>query len=202
MSTEAKLTQYYRIHSKIYDLTRWTFLFGRNALLRKLKPANDALNILEVGCGTGHNLNKLCRIYPNAQITGVDLSQDMIQVAQKKLQRYTDRVRLVNSPLHALNDDNRYDLIVFSYTLSMINPDPESAISKAQDYLRHDGIIAVVDFRHSGAEWFKRWMWMNHVRMDNHLGGLLSKYFLQDQFNNKQAYGGLWTYFFFIGKKI
>ena len=30
------IARYYRMHAKIYDLTRWTFPLGRGALMRRL----------------------------------------------------------------------------------------------------------------------------------------------------------------------
>lgn len=201
MNIEAKLTQYYRFHAKIYDMTRWLFLFGRTSLLHKLTLSEKPLNILEVGCGTGYNLVQLRWMYPNANITGVDLSRNMLEIAEKKLSYYDNKVRLINTPVQLLNHDDTYDLIIFSYTLSMINPDPEAAVKKTSDYLRTGGIIAVVDFQHSSQPWFKKWMWMNHVRMENHLIGLLSRFFTQQLIENYPAYLGLWSYFYFLGNK-
>ena len=31
---QSAITQYYRLHARIYDLTRWTFLRGREKLIR------------------------------------------------------------------------------------------------------------------------------------------------------------------------
>jgi S-adenosylmethionine-diacylgycerolhomoserine-N-methlytransferase len=48
------MSGYYAWQSRIYDATRWAFLFGRDALLDdlQLKPGNT---VVEVGCGTGRN---------------------------------------------------------------------------------------------------------------------------------------------------
>lgn len=68
--SHASLTAYYRWHARIYDLTRWAFLFGRSQLIHKaayrvVQPAR----ILEVGCGTGRNLVALAQRFPAARIT-------------------------------------------------------------------------------------------------------------------------------------
>ena len=47
---------YYALHSRIYDATRWTFLFGRESILRRSAKIAAPERILEVGCGTGRNL--------------------------------------------------------------------------------------------------------------------------------------------------
>ncbi|MEZ4622108.1 MAG: class I SAM-dependent methyltransferase [Caldilineaceae bacterium] len=74
------LTRYYRFHAKLYDLTRWSFLFGREALIRTLPGCCRATRILEVGCGTGKNLMVLAAAFPAAEITGVDLSPDIARL--------------------------------------------------------------------------------------------------------------------------
>ncbi|MGB4876086.1 MAG: class I SAM-dependent methyltransferase, partial [Candidatus Competibacter sp.] len=74
----AALTRYYRWHAPLYDATRWSFLFGRAALIRGIALHRRPRRILEVGCGTGANLLRLSRWFPDADITGLDLSADML----------------------------------------------------------------------------------------------------------------------------
>ncbi|MEZ5059258.1 MAG: methyltransferase domain-containing protein [Saprospiraceae bacterium] len=80
----AAMQQYYRFQSKIYDLTRWTFLFGRSSILKHI-PYNriDPFTLLEIGCGTGYNLQKIATNFPNAQLIGMDVSEDMISFPGK-----------------------------------------------------------------------------------------------------------------------
>jgi SAM-dependent methyltransferase len=79
------ITRYYRIHARIYDLTRWSYLKGRKALLRRVAARFHPTRILEVGCGTGRNLLQLGHRFPQAELWGLDLSADMLSVAVKKL---------------------------------------------------------------------------------------------------------------------
>ena len=71
------------MHAKIYDLTRWTFLFGREALMRRLAAILNPERLLEVGCGTGKNLLELGRLFPGARSRGVESSAPMLTRAQK-----------------------------------------------------------------------------------------------------------------------
>ena len=65
------LNRYYRWHARLYDATRWSFLFGRGALVRAIAARPEPpRNILEVGCGTGENLVRLARQFPTAAVTG------------------------------------------------------------------------------------------------------------------------------------
>lgn len=207
---KANLTRYYRFHAKIYDATRWSFLFGRNQLMSaaadRFGGVDAPRRILEVGCGTGKNLVGLSRMYPSAEITGLDLSPHMLVRAGKRLAgEPEDRARNVRLKLKLYNDtfqpDHPYDLIVFSYTLSMINPGWTAVIEKAAIDLAPGGRVAVVDFHDSRVGAFKRWMGVNHVRMESHLLPEIRKFFTPVFEKTPAAYGGLWEYFLFIGGK-
>jgi S-adenosylmethionine-diacylgycerolhomoserine-N-methlytransferase len=199
---QATLTRYYRWHAKIYDATRWSFLFGRAALIDALAARRRATRILEVGCGTGKNLLGLANAFPDADITGIDLSADMLTIAQRNLAPLHDRVQLRQEAYGAeLQRQPRYDLILFSYALTMFNPGWEAAIAQAQRDLVSDGTLAVVDFHLTTIPPFERWMATNHVRMNGHLLPAMRKQFPPVACEIAPAYGGLWHYFMFIGKK-
>src|SRR5680860_270801 len=92
---EQALQAYYKLHSPIYDATRWSFLFGRRKLISQLPDLPFRRRLLEVGCGTGKNIKYLSSSYPHAHITGIDISPDMLQKASKKISRSAP-VRLLN----------------------------------------------------------------------------------------------------------
>lgn len=198
----AALRQYYKMHSKIYDATRWTFLFGRNQLIRAVKTRCNPESILEIGCGTGRNLAVLSRFFPNARITGVDLSEDMLCKARNHLKTKIDQLRLIHGPYCLpLEPEHPFDLIVISYTLSMVNPGWSHIIHCANADLCPNGLIAALDFHDSPLRVFKTWMQMNHVQMNGHLLPELSMNFHPETVKIQSAYGGLWKYFIYIGKK-
>ncbi len=198
------IRSYYKVHAKLYEATRWSFLFGRKRIIRALKlPKLSDQTILEVGCGTGHNLATLANDYPKLQLMGVDISPDMLEVASKRLQRHSRRVLFLEKPYFPgdWTLPAKPDLILFSYCLTMVNPGWEDALQRAYDDLQAGGLIAVVDFHDAPFKFFHRWMGYNHVRMDNHLLPVLQKRFTPIQLEVDQAYGGLWSYFLFVGKK-
>lgn len=195
-----KLEKYYRFHSAIYDITRWSFLFGREKLVESIPGEPE--NILEIGCGTGKNLIHLCRKFPKAHITGVDISESMLSKARCHLGNETHRVELVRQPYNrSISTDRRFDLVLFSYSLSMINPGWEHALECAEKDLDERGCIAVVDFHDSAFPVFKRWMGVNHVRMEGDAVDKLESLFTPIRCKIDPAYAGLWTYYLFIGQK-
>lgn len=193
--------KYYRFHSRIYDATRWSFLFGRSAILKKI-PGEPPRRILEVGCGTGRNLAELARRFPLAQITGVDLSAPMLDLARRKTAPFGLRVELHHQAYAApLGDPPAFDLVLFSYALSMFNPGFDTAIASARRDLASGGRIAVVDFHDTRFGWFERWMGVNHVRMKGHLRPLLQSQFAPATDSLHFAYAGVWRYLLFVGRK-
>ena len=195
-SPEAALQGYYALHSKIYDATRWSFLFGRERILQRIAAINSPKRILEVGCGTGRNLLSLRRMFPLAEITGVDLSSDMLQVAQQKVRSVTLLQPSYDKPV-----SGDFDLVLCSYALTMFNPGWDTAIRAAALDLREGGLMSVVDFSHSQSGMFRRWMSVNHVRMESHLWPLLRSEFTALVDSRHAAYTGLWHYGMFIGQK-
>lgn len=199
-----KIQHYYQWQSKIYDLTRWSFLFGRNSILSHV-PLNpkEALKLMEVGCGTGFNLQNLAKRFKKAQLTGVDVSSDMLRIARQNNSSQLDRISFINAPYgpKGFRSPEQVDFILFSYALTMINPQWPSLIQQAFDDLKPGGYIAVVDFHDSRFSWFKRHMGNHHVRMDGHLLPFLSDHFQPIESQCKAAYGGVWTYLVFVGRK-
>jgi S-adenosylmethionine-diacylgycerolhomoserine-N-methlytransferase len=202
MSQAQSLQKYYRLHSQVYDATRWSFLFGRSRVIQLLQNLTTPTRVLEVGCGTGSNMLALCEAFPNAHITGVDLSSEMLSIARRKLRNYADRVTLIQGVYDApvRGTEAGFDLVLCSYSLSMFNPGWAQAVSGAKDDLAPGGLFALVDFHDSPFAPFKGWMKHNHVRMDAHLQPVLSEIFRPIYARTHAAYGGLWRYLTFIGK--
>ncbi len=198
----ATLEGYYRRHAGIYDATRWSFLFGRSGLIRKVSRLAAPRSILEVGCGTGRNLRTLLKTFPGARITGIDLSPEMLEKARETVGGAGGRIRLLRGAYGpGMDHGGPHDLILFSYCLSMIDPGRGSVLDQAKTDLSEDGRIAVVDFASTKSSFFRRWMAMNHVRMDGDLHRMLLERFDPQWRDRRSAYGGLWTYLLFVGGK-
>ncbi len=185
---------YYRWHSLVYDWTRWAFLFGRTELVNLLAERVRPKRILEVGCGTGTNLVRLAQVFPEAKIVGLDLSSEMLKQARKKIAPFTSRVSLRHGAYsEAISAGEPFDLIVFAYCLSMINPGYARVLHLCRQDLAPTGIVAIVDFHDTRFAWFRRWMGVNHVRMDRQiLAELRSSGMQLPRFDVRSAYGGWW----------
>lgn len=202
VSEERGIEGYYRLHARIYDATRWSFLFGRDAIIERAAMVQQAPGrILEVGCGTGRNLAALARRFPRAEITGVDLSQAMLAVAQRRIAPWAGRITLRAQSYERPLRESGYDLVLCSYALSMFNPGYATAIASAHGDLVPGGCFALVDFHGTRHPWFARWMRFNHVRMERHLRPALRDWFEPVLEERPRAYGGWWEYLLFVGRK-
>ena len=200
----SRIAGYYSFQAKIYDLTRWTFLFGRNKILRLIPfDRQQPLNILEIGCGTGKNLVPMAQRFPNARLTGLDLSPDMLAVAEKKVAPFADRITLKQQAYQkGVPAPAPYDVILFSYTLTMIYPGYEDLIEQAYEDLKPGGVIAVVDFHDTGMGFYQKFMDGHHIHLYGQLRPVLQRVFQPLTDRVKLTYGiGIWRYLLFIGQK-
>jgi len=202
LSHITSLERYYCLHASIYDATRWSFLFGRQRLIKSLPDLPPHPRILDVGCGTGKTTALLHGHYPSAQIIGMDLSDAMLKKAKQKWGD-VGRIRFIHDTYGRANCTlQSFDLIVLSYSLAMMGSEAESAIRQTRDHLTQDGIIAVVDFHDTPWRRFERWMNVNHVTMDGSILATLEKNYVPIKKSTHKAYGGLWTYFNFVGQQV
>ncbi|MFO1069714.1 MAG: class I SAM-dependent methyltransferase [Geminicoccaceae bacterium] len=144
-----RMERIYRPQRLIYDATRRYYLIGRDRLLAGIEAAPGE-SVLEVGCGTGRNLVHLARLYPQAQLIGVEPSPAMLQTAARALQRHQVDATLLQGTAEtlsasALGRPGGLDHVVFSYVLSMVD-EPAAAVDRALALLRPGGMLHIVDF--------------------------------------------------------
>lgn len=201
MTATHQLSHYYKFQSKIYDLTRWSFLFGRQLVVDSIPAPKDApLRILEVGCGTGSNLVRLARRFPQAEIVGIDLSADMLAIARKKLKPFHGRVTTVQGAFGDTRLRGQFNVVLFSYCLTMVNPGWEGLLAEARQSLVPDGILAVVDFHQTQFTAFGRHMAGHHVRMEGHILPELEAMGTASFQEVGKAYGGIWEWMVWVGR--
>lgn len=124
-----------------YDFMNTAMTFGlhrrwRNKAISKATAARlprDYFRALDIATGTGDVAFELHRRFPNAQITGIDLSNGMLDIARKKLKEADKSAREEHYPLLKKGkefglvefeqgdslrmrfDDNSFDLVTVAY---------------------------------------------------------------------------------------
>jgi S-adenosylmethionine-diacylgycerolhomoserine-N-methlytransferase len=149
--TAALMDRMYRRQRHIYDLSRKFYLLGRDEAIARLRPAAGD-KVLEIGCGTGRNLVKLARAYPEARLFGADVSREMLATAAASTARAGLASRIALAQADATAFDPRrlfgcasFERVMISYALSMISPWRE-ALDQALDLVAPSGSLEIVDF--------------------------------------------------------
>lgn len=109
----------------------------RLACIRKMAASRADDRILEVGCGGGHIL----RMFPQCELTGVDVSGEMLRKAGRNLQGY--RVELLRGELQELDlPDGGFDLVICSEVLEH-TVDPEAVLGQIRRLVKPGGRVIV-----------------------------------------------------------
>ena len=136
----------YRSQRHIYDATRKYYLFGRDRMIAGLDlPAGGT--VLEIGCGTGRNLDLIGKRWPGARLFGLDISSEMLKSAKAKLGEEAVLAQGDATGFDAgdLFGRTQFDRVVLSFATSMI-PEWTAALTQAAALLAPGGSLQVVDF--------------------------------------------------------
>ncbi|REF35524.1 class I SAM-dependent methyltransferase [Thermasporomyces composti] len=134
--------------SRVYNvLARWPMrgVYRRIAQdLAAMAPERGA--VLDVGTGPGVLLLELAQRRADLTLTGVDLSADMVALAQRNLAKVADRASARVADVAALPfADESFDLVVSSFSLHHWE-DPEAAVAELARVLRPGGALVIYDF--------------------------------------------------------
>ena len=106
-------------------------------------PANAYRVIYDLGCGTGHLTKILAERFPEATVTGVDSSPEMLAEAQREF----PGIRWQQADIRAWSPDQIPDLIFTNAALHWV-PDHERLLPRLVGMLREGGVLAMQVPRH------------------------------------------------------
>lgn len=131
----------YKIFSYFYDA--YTKNFKADLPLYE-KLCKDCDKILEIGCGTGRILETICS--KEKYITGIDISKDMLEIAENKLKKYVDssNLKLMYHDFSISSLNEKFDAILITwYTFNYILKDPELFLKNVLMSLNENAFIAI-----------------------------------------------------------
>jgi phosphatidylethanolamine/phosphatidyl-N-methylethanolamine N-methyltransferase len=142
----------YRLYAPLYDRVFGAVLEpGRRALtdaVRGMQPTS----ILEVGVGTGLTLER----YPlSASVVGIDISNEMLDIARERAQRLTGRqIHLAAMNAEAMEfPDGCFDCVAIPYVLS-VTPNPAQLVAEIRRVCRKDGTILILNHFSGSRFWW------------------------------------------------
>jgi phosphatidylethanolamine/phosphatidyl-N-methylethanolamine N-methyltransferase len=132
----------YRLWAPVYDATvNHFFISGRKRALEML-ALQPGERVLIVGVGTGADLPLLPT---GVEVTGIDISPDMLARAHQKLPLPGREVTLLQGDAqHLLVDEAGYDAVIFNLILSVI-PDGAACLRENLRALKPGGRAVVFD---------------------------------------------------------
>lgn len=159
--------QAYRRWAPIYDST-----FGRVAEAGRRHAVHIINNrqgsVLEVGVGTGLSLQ---RYESHLEITGIDLSTDMLNKAETRVEELglSNVLGLHEMDASALEfGDATFDTVVAMYVLTTV-PQPERVMAELERVCKHDGEVILVN-HFSQDDGFKGWAEQRMAPLARELG--------------------------------
>jgi SAM-dependent methyltransferase len=139
------------------DQRHWWYRARREvlaALIQREVPLPAKARILEIGCGTGHNLEMLGRL---GRVDALELDDEARAIAEKRLGR-----KAMSAPLPELSGvkDRHYDLIGAFDVIEHIDDDA-AAVASIAAKLKKGGTFVMTVPAH-------QWMWSAHDVVNHH----------------------------------
>jgi S-adenosylmethionine-diacylgycerolhomoserine-N-methlytransferase len=165
----------------------------------------DPKRILEIGCGNGSNLSKLAKEFKNARFVGMDSSEVKLHRAYYRLRALRpDRVRLLRSDfsIDLIKEEPKFDLVLCSYALSKMDRNRLESIRKISQCLKPGGLFLALDYFETPFTSIRNWLQKKRIQIDPRILMDCVSELRPVVFQKHQAYGGLWTYFMFMGNPV
>lgn len=146
--------------------------YDKNALLQKdmasrlvrlsgLKKDSNAINVLDVGCGTGFMTHQLSKLFDNGYYTLIDISGEMVNICRKRF--YNIDAEYICADVEEIQLCGNYDIIVSNAAFQWFNHLSETMSSLA-NHLKSYGILLFSTF---GEHTFRELHSSHRIAMQN-----------------------------------
>ncbi|KAH7886768.1 hypothetical protein F5I97DRAFT_1927075 [Phlebopus sp. FC_14] len=222
-----RLDKFYKGQADVYDATRNGLLRGRNTMLSlsashlrtlRAKDPTQRLIWVDIGGGTGHNIELMDKYFPVSSFDAVyliDLCEPLLEVARKRFARRgwnNVTVLCQDAPEFSLPEwtdsepKGSVSFVTLSYSLSMI-PNFYALLDRIDYVLSpENGLLSVVDFYTSGRQpslhekaiggtskecgWLSRWFWQIWFDFDHVSLSPHRRDYLEYKFGTVKTYNG------------
>jgi tRNA (cmo5U34)-methyltransferase len=105
---------------------------------------DEQISVIDLGCGTGTVAQKIKNAFPNSKISCLDIAENMIKMAQKKL---GEKIDCYVSNFYEFTFDKKYDVIVSSLALHHLESDEDKKMfyKKIYNALNKNGVFYNAD---------------------------------------------------------
>jgi 2-polyprenyl-6-hydroxyphenyl methylase/3-demethylubiquinone-9 3-methyltransferase len=122
-------------------------------VLDKIKPSD---RVLELGCGYGRVLNRLCN--KAKEVVGIDISKSSLELAKNILKKHSNYKLLQMNAINLKFPDHFFDMVICVQNgISAINEDKRDLIKEAIRVTKKDGLALFSSY--SDKFWEERLNW-------------------------------------------
>ena len=198
---------------KFKSLTSYFDIFLRS-LMQEVKIKNQFIEfaqvkreekILDFGCGTGNLLFMLAARYPNNELIGVDIDENILKIAHEKLLNKNMIIHLDNYNGTKLPyEDNHFDKVLSSLVIHHISTENKLLIfEELRRVIKPGGKIFILDFAKQKSIYSKTIVQILRKLepIDDNIKGLIPHILKKAEFHNvmdanyyKTWFGGLTIY--------
>jgi tRNA (cmo5U34)-methyltransferase len=106
------------------------------------------VKLLDLGCGTGLEIERFFNLYLDAHVTGVDLSSKMLEVFRRKFDDRETQINLIYSSYFDMEFGKEvFDFVVSTYSLHHFSAEQKlSLYKKIFNSLKNDGLYIEGDY--------------------------------------------------------
>lgn len=181
MDKEKQVTHMFDMISKTYDRTNAVLSFGLDKLWRKKMiqnlPQKEHLSLLDVATGTGEVLMEAFEQNRIEMGIGIDLSEKMLEIAQKKFDQspFRPQVQFVAASALKLPFENaHFDAATISYGIRNVQ-DVSLALKEMYRILKPKGTLLILEFSLPTNKLLKAMHLLYLRKILPRVGGALSK---------------------------
>ena len=140
-------------------------LYG--AVADPIPRTQAAIRILDLGCGTGQQLEPVFEKVPNARVTGIDLAEKMLEQLRRKFSSKASQLTLKQgSYLHLPLGSEEYDYAIATLTMHHLPPKNKQrvyekigrALRPGGTYIEGDTTDKTQAEEEEGLYWYNRWI--------------------------------------------
>lgn len=142
---ETTVRQQYDRLASVYD-RRWKkYISNTLSFLKAWAEISPEDTVLDIACGTGEFERLLLTDYPTLKIVGVDISEEMLAIAEEKCSVYP-QVSFQTASASALPfANNTFDVIVSASSFHYFG-EPLAALIEMQRVLKPNGKVVILDW--------------------------------------------------------
>ncbi|MCA1748071.1 MAG: class I SAM-dependent methyltransferase [Parasphingopyxis sp.] len=141
---------YDRFHECMAEESDGTVVAALEDHILPLAPGIEAkleagIEVADIGCGSGHALNRLAALYPASRFTGYDLCEETVIAATEEAARLgLGNVRFEKQDATLLEGEELFDLI-FTFDAVHDQAQPATVLAHIRRLLKQDGVYLMQD---------------------------------------------------------